>query len=572
MTYRLVARIGARLIRFPLAEGQSIVGAKSDCDITLDHPSVSRRHALVVVRDSDVTVSDLGSRNGTRIGRKRIRSISLRPGDTINFGAVAAKLETISDDDAVAAIEISEAGAEETSPEREQSTTLRSGPAETFVVEYLPKLLISICEHRNRNVVAQLIGESLFEGLPCVEVRVGPENDADDTVVFTARRTIESGASDHPVIVSRAGLEFRVSFNSDVSRGLYAPLVRAVTTMVGIVGSPISPTSGAPGRRDAEPIPLPAPPTVVPSMKSLFEQARRVARSDLSVLITGESGTGKEIVARFIHRSSTVSDGPFLALNCASLPRDLLESELFGIERGVATGVEARPGKFEAAADGTLFLDEIGDMAPETQARILRVLQSREVYRLGGRRPIPVSCRIVAATNRDLKSMLHSGAFREDLYHRIAGWVVEIPPLRHRRADIPNLAAFFLSTEAERIGLRIRGISRAAVDALTSFSWPGNVRQLEQEMARAVLFLENDELLDCSRLSDEIRSEEAVPGGILSRALERVEIDEITMALERCPSVDAAAESLGISRATLYRRIRALGITTGNENTEGGAD
>jgi transcriptional regulator with PAS, ATPase and Fis domain len=299
---------------------------------------------------------------------------------------------------------------------------------------------------------------------------------------------------------------------------------------------------------------------VVASVRTIYGDAARVARGDVGVLILGESGTGKEVLARYIHCASPRAGGPFLGLDCAALPTDLLEAELFGIEKGVATGVDQRPGKFELATGGTLFLDEIGDMPLETQAKLLRILQSGECYRLGAGTPRQVDVRVVAATNRDLRQMLTAGTFRTDLYHRIATWVVELPPLRRRRADIANLAAYFLTREADARGLVIRGISRAALAVLESYPWPGNVRQLENEMARAVLFLEDGELLDSRCLTDEIRSAEAEPGGGGLRAvLERTERAEIRSALDDCEgNVDAAAELLGISRATLYRRMKAL--------------
>jgi transcriptional regulator with PAS, ATPase and Fis domain len=296
-------------------------------------------------------------------------------------------------------------------------------------------------------------------------------------------------------------------------------------------------------------------------MLAIYGNAAKVARGDISVLILGESGTGKEILARYIHQASPVADGPMLSLNCAALPRDLLEAELFGVERGVATGIEARPGKFELADGGTLFLDEIGDMAPDTQARILRVLQSGEVYRIGGRQAKKVQIRILAATNRDITTMIDSGAFRADLYHRIAGWVVELPPLRQRRADIPNLAAHFLSRAGDRAGVRIRGVSRQALETLTACHWPGNIRELETEMNRAVLFLEDGELLDSGRLSSHLQRPRTAPiTGALADQLEHAEREIITRTLHETASTDAAAERLGISRATLYRRLKALGI------------
>jgi transcriptional regulator with PAS, ATPase and Fis domain len=228
----------------------------------------------------------------------------------------------------------------------------------------------------------------------------------------------------------------------------------------------------------------------------------------------------------------------------------------------VATGVDARAGKFELAHGGTLFLDEIGDMALETQARILRVLQEREVYRIGGQAPRKAAVRVVAATNRDVPRLLEEGRFREDLYYRVATWLAEMPPLRQRRADIPNLAAHFLARECARRGVRARGISKAALLALQAHPWPGNVRQLENEMARAALFLGDGDLLDTARLGPAFREPAPATGGRLEDVLERAERDAIARALqEQGHDVTAAAAALGLGRSTLYRRMKALGLT-----------
>jgi len=228
----------------------------------------------------------------------------------------------------------------------------------------------------------------------------------------------------------------------------------------------------------------------------------------------------------------------------------------------VATGVEARAGKFEAAHEGTLFLDEIGDMAAETQAKILRALQEKVIYRLGSHQPRPADARVIAATNRPIEKMLEEGTFRSDLYHRIATWVVELPPLRHRRADIPNLAAYFLAEQARLRGIHLRGISRAAVETLRQYPWPGNVRQLRNEVARAVLFLEDGELLDTRRLSPKLQSgEEGAGEKSLAANLKAAERQVLLEALHSCGgSAQEAARQLQISRATLYRRLKALGL------------
>jgi transcriptional regulator with PAS, ATPase and Fis domain len=300
-----------------------------------------------------------------------------------------------------------------------------------------------------------------------------------------------------------------------------------------------------------------------PDLLTAYQKLARVAASSLEVLLFGESGAGKEVVARAVHELSGRT-GEFVAVNCGAVAKDLLEAELFGVERGVATGVEARPGKFESADSGTLFLDEIGDMAPETQAKILRVLQEGEVFRLGGHTPRPARARVIAATNRPIHTMITEGTFRSDLFHRIATWEVELPPLRRRRGDIPNLAVFLLAREAQRLGVHVRGISRAALKLLQRYRWPGNIRQLKNEISRAVLFLEDGELLDTSRLSAGIRgATEAYGGGSLTEILETVEREEISAALDATGGdTQLAAERLKMSRPTLYRRIKSLGIRT----------
>jgi transcriptional regulator with PAS, ATPase and Fis domain len=254
-----------------------------------------------------------------------------------------------------------------------------------------------------------------------------------------------------------------------------------------------------------------------------------------------------------------------VAVNCAALPKDLIESELFGIEKGVATGVTERVGKFEQASGGTLFLDEIGDMRLEIQASILRALQEGTVFRVGGSEPRAADVRILAATNRDVGRLLDEGAFRLDLFHRIADWEVRLPALRERPRDIANLAAFFLETASRARGVAARGISRAALERLVAYPWPGNIRQLEREMSRAVLFLEDGDLVESSHLSDALRQEHADPSWSLKQRLEHFEREEIRRSLRSHDgSVKNAAAALGVATSTLYRRLKELGIPTGD--------
>src|SRR5205814_7488154 len=236
-----------------------------------------------------------------------------------------------------------------------------------------------------------------------------------------------------------------------------------------------------------------------PKMQRVIDLVARVAEAQASVLIRGGSGTGKEMVARLIHGNSPRKAGPFVAINCAALPETLLESELFGIERGVATGVEARPGKFELAKGGTVFLDEIGDIPPTLQAKLLRVLQEREIEKLGGRRRIPIDVRILSATHRGLEEMIEKGEFRQDLYYRLKVVEIVLPPLRDRKDDIPKLVRFFLDKYGKREGLRDVRITQDALQKLMRYPFPGNVRELEN-LVEGALALTTDPVIDSGDL------------------------------------------------------------------------
>jgi transcriptional regulator with PAS, ATPase and Fis domain len=299
-----------------------------------------------------------------------------------------------------------------------------------------------------------------------------------------------------------------------------------------------------------------------PKMQRVIDLVARVADSQASVLIRGESGTGKEMVARLIHGNSPRRDGPFVAINCAALPETLLESELFGIERGVATGVEARPGKFELAKGGTIFLDEIGDIPLTLQAKLLRVLQEREIEKLGGRRRIPVDVRILSATHRNLEEMIERTEFRQDLYYRLKVVEIVLPPLRERKDDIPKLVRFFLDKYGKREGLRDVRITQEALQKLMRYPFPGNVRELENQIEGA-LALTTDPVIDPGDLL--LPDEPAVSSGGIGLpadmpTLEELEGRYIARVLASTKgNMSKAARILGVDRKTLYRRRLELG-------------
>jgi DNA-binding NtrC family response regulator len=301
-------------------------------------------------------------------------------------------------------------------------------------------------------------------------------------------------------------------------------------------------------------------------MQEVLSLVRRVAASDATVLIRGESGTGKELIAKAIHQASRRAAGPLVRVNCAALPEALLESELFGHERGAFTGATtARRGRFELGHGGSLLLDEIGDVPLHLQVKLLRVLQEREIERLGGSRSIPVDVRLLAATHRDLEALVASGRFREDLYYRINVVTITVPALRERRPDIPLLVERFVQRFAEKNGKVIRGLTREARDALLRYDYPGNVRELENLIERAVV-LTRDDVIGPGDLPlgvKECEPDEAGDGS-LPAAVEALERRLIREALDRAGGIGTrAAESLGISERVLRYKLRKYGLTAG---------
>ena len=299
-------------------------------------------------------------------------------------------------------------------------------------------------------------------------------------------------------------------------------------------------------------------------MQKVFSEIENVLNSDVTVLIQGESGTGKELVAKAIHYNGFRKDQPLVVVNCAAIPETLLESELFGYERGAFTGaLERRIGKFEKADGGTIFMDEIGEMPPATQAKLLRVLQEREIERLGGNDKIKVDVRIISATNKDLKEEVAAEKFREDLYYRVAVFPIFVPSLREHKEDIPLLIAHFLKVYNERAGKGVKSVSEKAMEVLMNYAWPGNIRELENVIERAVVLVK-DSTIEPEHLPRELRSAtlgKRGGGGGEILSLEKLEENAMREAIAATAgNVSQAAKKLGIGRATFYRKAKKYGI------------
>ena len=300
-----------------------------------------------------------------------------------------------------------------------------------------------------------------------------------------------------------------------------------------------------------------------PGLQKIRSQIEMVSKSNSRVLVTGESGTGKEIVAHLIHELSDRAGGPFVEVNCAAIPHELIESELFGHEKGSFTGAfEKKKGKFELADKGTLFLDEIGDMSFQTQAKLLRVLESQEIQRVGGSKSIAVDTRVIAATNKDMEEYIKEGKFRDDLYFRLNVIPVELPPLRARKEDIPLLAEYFLGQLADEYRQPAKHLSESALSSLIEHSWPGNIRELKNLIERLVIMTPGGEIGP-----EGISVREDTSGGgyfmmdVLREAREAFERDFITRKLsENGWNVSRTAEVLEIERSNLHRKIKSFGI------------
>src|SRR5262249_35755245 len=304
-----------------------------------------------------------------------------------------------------------------------------------------------------------------------------------------------------------------------------------------------------------------------PAIRTVLRRVAKVAPTDSTVFITGETGTGKELVARAVHKQSRRSERAFVSVNCAAIPQALISSELFGHEKGAFTGaLQRRLGRFELAEGGTLFLDEVGELPPETQIALLRVLQEREFERVGGTKPIHADVRVVAATNRDLQAAIDSGTFRSDLFYRLNVFPIDIPPLREREDDIPVLVRYFVDRYASKAGKKIRTISKDSIELLRSYPWPGNIRELQNVVERSLIVCDTENFsVDESWLAQGTPSSR-LPGPrdankIAAQTEERATIESVLAdAKGRVSGPRGAAAKLGMPPSTLEAKIRSLGI------------
>jgi DNA-binding NtrC family response regulator len=596
----------------------TVLGASPECGIQAPFPGVSRRHATVETIGAGVRVTDLGSKNGLRQKGRRHNELTLLAGESVQLGRARLLLEEIDTSDVLIATDTrSRKNATAAADDRETDTVATDGldstPAEALrLLRAIEESGLDLAGPRGEVLLdraTRVLGAaSLFSLTPAAN---GP-----------ALRHL-NGDAPSDTHVSAAALLARQPSQEDVLTLHTEDGVTVIASRLGVPGeAPIlvgllklTPARLKPWRRDlfayiahrlrpATTRPIPNPPRPVAAlvlpdgfvrgrsvaMTRLLDQLHAAARSNLDVLILGETGVGKEYVARIIHDSGPTARGPFVAINCAAIPSELLEAELFGVKARVATGVDPRTGLLARAQGGCVFLDEIGDMPATLQAKLLRALQEREVMPIGGHQPEPIEVRVLSSTNKDIIAMVRANQFRPDLYYRLRGLEFVLPPLRSRHEDIPLLALAFADRAAGSHEKDIAGISRRALHLLEAHDWPGNVRELRSEIERAVLLCPDGGTLS-SRYFESLRGSPPSSSGtaVSSRAgapvpqvpvepaharhdakatlaaqVDGVEFRAITVALAATHgNQTAAAKQLGITRNGLALKMKRLGIKNG---------
>jgi len=586
----LEARIDGRTARWPIEHGTCMVGRDADCAIVVPDRSISGRHLRLEVRGRSLHVEDLGSTNGLWVDGQRVQAATVRPDDWFVAGRVLLALrEGISlGMSPASAPRKGAAGA----PARRDDTPpveFRAGDPTRLAVreDALLELadLLSSSEDRDELAASLLARLALVGGSAGVAVLQGSPGSWSaiaawgqalpqevERLVDAAVPKGEAVAGHEALVMPFTGSEPRAilcAFPWDVAAA-DDPLARTLASILrwvllpAMVDRPIEAVARTVQGRGVSD--LPEFIFASDACRRLLEEIDRLATTNLAVLLVGETGTGKELLARRIHALSRRLDGPFVAINCSAVPSELLEAELFGIERGVATGVTGRAGRLMQASGGTLLLDEIGDLPAALQPKLLRALESGEVLPVGAPSAVPVDVRIVAATHRDLHAEAEKGDFRRDLLYRVAGAVVRVPPLRERPEDILPLARAFARQAAAVQGQIFRGIDIVAARLLLGYGWPGNVRELRHAIARAVA-LADGPVLHASLLPVEIRGRSDVSVGNLMMGIEgtwrdaRQQFDRIYFLrlLERCRgNLTEASRLAGLARSNLYRKLEEL--------------
>jgi DNA-binding NtrC family response regulator len=546
----VMSRRGCRVVTLP-PNGEISIGRGADCDLALEDAKASRRHAILRV-GRDVEIVDLGSRNGTVVDGRRLsprERVTMTTGSVVTLGATVILLQR----GTPSAAHTSTAEEYDAAFEQERARAASAGASfAVLLLRVRPVRRPPAGDATAMTTREVLLGQEVESALQ----RVLTDGDVLSFVDAWSYRILLRGRDD--------------SATQRVARELSARLAAwSVRAEVGAATYPEDGTTRRALEHAAEAAlrevgydgPVSVRATAPPATPDLDALVERVAGSNISVLLLGETGVGKEVMAGAVHARSPRAAAPFVGINCAAFSEALFESELFGHERGAFTGADrAKPGLLEVAEGGTVFLDEVGEMPLSLQVKLLRVLERREVLRIGSVRPKRIDVRIVSATNLDLGAEIAARRFRQDLYFRLNGISITIPPLRQRVGEIEPLARHFLETGAAAIGRRpVPALAPDALDALHAHDWPGNIRELRNVIERALVMsvgptIRRDDLQLTTGPAQRVPESTLAPG-------EREERERIVLALERCVGNQTyAAEMLGISRRTLVSRIAKYGI------------
>jgi two-component system, NtrC family, response regulator AtoC len=552
----LVVYHGQRTRIVDVREGQEVTfGRSRQATVEIEDQSVSRLHAAVVRREGCLHARDLGSRNGTRCnGVPLAGEHRLAAGDELTIGTASVVVGITSKARRHAPTALG-TFMERLAAEADRANRYRRRLSLLMVRFEGPEAAVAVSRQRIATVLRRmdcmteygtaeigvLLPETEREGALATAYRLRRQAENEDTTVVVGVAVYPDEARDADELVERAREALMVARRGEGDAGVAAAPPRAARERDSLV-------------------------VLDPAMQRVFELAQRVAQTDITVLLQGETGVGKDVVAEEIHRRGPRANGPFVRLNCASLPETLLESELFGSERGAFTGADRRrQGYFEAASTGTLLLDEIGELPEGTQVKLLRVLETHTIVRLGDTQETPVDVRVIAATNLDLEAQVGRGRFREDLFYRLSAFTVHVPPLRDRRSEIVPLCKLFATEIASRLGVQIPEFTPAALAALAAHAWPGNVRELRNVIERAVVLCSGT--IGVEELPDRLRaaagagplpdpSSDAIRDRVA--AVERRTIEE---ALGACSGNQTkAAKRLGLSRRALIYKMEKHGL------------
>jgi Nif-specific regulatory protein len=612
---------------FPLKPGATVIGHGENCDVVVTDHYVSRRHCLVEVGPREAVVRDLGSKNGTLLNGLPISESRLQPSDRITIGTTELIFSQSAETEKVSFLEDQTTAIRSDLQPVDRWSSAPPAPVERFVpvaaardaravldcyrlaqLIHSARSLIELADHLCEHVLAMAQGDwaAFFLCDEAGEFRLSTSKCREGLhreQMHFSRTVLREAVSKRTAVLSRELMsDARFSASESVAEGAFrsvlcVPLLTEDEALGAVYLASRSKTftfseaelawlqavSGQASvalERMLEREQLLRENTELrrqmvlehgligesPAMKEVFRFIGRVALTESAVLIKGETGTGKELVSRAIHYNSRRKDKPFVCINCAALPRDLIESELFGHEKGAFTGaVGAKPGKFELAAGGTVFLDEVGEVALAAQSKLLRVLEGQPFERVGGTAPIQVDVRVLAATNRDLARAVEESTFRADLYHRLNVIAVELPPLRSRGSDLELLSQFFLGRLREKLPAGAQDFSSEALAAMKRYRWPGNVRELRNAIEHA-LVLGSSQSIQVEDLPASVTGRATAfatdPGmAASSPALREAERRHILAVYEQCGrNKKKAAELLGISRDTLHRKLREYGV------------